>query len=121
MSTRFLHPTAAIQEFRDGKIQFMPPQFYILSTLCDILEGDENTPLQREKIETLSQGAFGRMVFNPFALSEPDAEGRMILAFESDEARGGPKGRLHRALATFGTSDVRIYWMRTKNSTTDHL
>jgi len=100
MSARFLHPAAAIQEFQEDKIDFMPPQYYILFTLCDILNGNENTLLQRERIEMLSQGAFGRMVINPIVMPERDAEGRVVMTYEGDETHGGPKGRLHRALAT---------------------
>jgi hypothetical protein len=105
-----------MQEFREGKIEFMPPQYYILSTLCDILDGDENTLYQRTKIETLSQGAFGHMVINPISIPARGAEGRMILAYEGDETRGGPKGRLHRALVTPGKSGVC-----THSTITDHL
>ncbi|KIM72214.1 hypothetical protein PILCRDRAFT_829916 [Piloderma croceum F 1598] len=107
MSARFLHPTTAIQAFREDKLSFMPPQYYILSTLCDILEGNENTILQRGKIEMLSRGAFGRMVINPVMLPERDAQGRQILAYEGDEARGGPKGRIHRALGIPGKSGFK--------------
>ena len=110
MSVRFLHPTAAIQAFREDKFSFMPPQYYILSTLCDILEGNENTILQRGKIEMLSRGAFGHMVINPVMLPERDALGRQILAYEGDEARGGPKGRIHRALGIPGRSGVCVRW-----------
>jgi hypothetical protein len=119
MSARFLHPAAAIQAFRESKIQLMPPQYYILSTLYDILKGNKNTLLQRERLETLSRGAFGRMVINPVALPERDAEGRVILAFEGDEARGGPKGRLHRVLFIPGKSGVCIHWT-TRNLHTDY-
>lgn len=123
MSARFLHPTAAIQAFREDKISFMPPQYYILSTLCDILEGNENTILQRGKIEMLSQGAFGRMVINPVMLSERDAQGRQILAYEGDEARGGPKGRIHRALIGVpgnSAAGVCVFWT-IKDLPADHL
>jgi hypothetical protein len=108
MSARFLHPAAAIQEFQEDKIDFMPPQYYILFTLCDILIGNENTLLQRERIEMLSQGAFGRMVINPIVMPERDAEGRVVMTYEGDETHGGPKGRLHRALATPRKSGVGL-------------
>jgi len=109
MSARFLHPAAALQEFRDGKLEFMAPQYYILSTLSDILVGHENTLLQRKKIETLSRGAFGHLVINPVMLPGRDAEGHVILAYEGDEARGGPKGRLHRLLITPRKSEVSAH------------
>jgi len=77
----------------------MPPQFYLLSTLADILKGPNSTPAQFEKVQTLSRGLFGKMVFTPQPLSE-DRKGRLVLTFEGDETRGGSKGRLHRVLAT---------------------
>jgi hypothetical protein len=98
ISARFVQPKDAIAECREGKIFLMPPQFYILSTLSDILRTPENTAVQREQVETLSRGAFGRMVINPEMLPGRDEGGRNILTFEGDETRGGPQGRLHRAL-----------------------
>ncbi|GLB34792.1 putative NUDIX domain containing protein [Lyophyllum shimeji] len=112
VSARFLHPADALSEFSEGKITFMPPQAYLLQTLAEVLQGRENTPEQRERVQTLSRGFFGRMVINPRRLGEPDAEGRTILTYEGDETRGGSKGRLHRVLVKFGkgalTSEVRL-------------
>lgn len=100
ISARFVHPNEALREFREGKITFMPPQFYILTTLCDILRGTRNTEEQQKKLVCLSQGAFGRMVMNPRP-SKPQeedlAQGYSILTYEGDKTRGGSKGRLHRA------------------------
>lgn len=92
-----MHPRKALDECREGKISVMPPQFYIMSTLADILQGAVNTPDQRKKVEILSRGNFGKMVINPRKLKE-DENGRSILTYEGDETRGGPKGRMHRAL-----------------------
>lgn len=75
----------------------MPPQYYILSTLADILEGPINNAEQRAKVKELSDGLFGRMLINPRKIGE-DSNGRSILTYEGDETRGGSKGRLHRAL-----------------------
>ncbi|KAF9527032.1 NUDIX hydrolase domain-like protein [Crepidotus variabilis] len=97
IEARFVHPRVALDECREGKIRFMPPQFYILSTLADILEGPSNTADQRRKVETLSSGSFGRMVINP-RRHENDENGRWILTFEGDETRGGSKDRKHRVL-----------------------
>ncbi|PPQ98830.1 hypothetical protein CVT24_003384 [Panaeolus cyanescens] len=97
IEARFVHPKQALDECREGKISFMPPQFYILSTLADILDGTKNTPDQRSKVETLSKGLFGSMVINPRPLGK-DSDGRTILTYEGDETRGGSMGRLHRAL-----------------------
>lgn len=106
ISARFLHPAAALQEFADGKIQFMLPQYYILATLCDILQGSENTASQREKVEILSRGAFGAMVINPKSIPGAQPEGSIVLSYEGDETHGGPKGRLHRAVLILGKGGV---------------
>lgn len=97
IEARFVHPIKALDECREGKISFMPPQYYLLSTLADILHGAVNTSDQRQKVETLSHGTFGKMVINPRKIGE-DQSGRSILAYEGDETHGGSKGRLHRAL-----------------------
>jgi hypothetical protein len=99
LSARFVHPQDILQEFREKKITFMPPQYYILATLSEILQGRKNTPEQRNKIEILSRGLFGGMVINPKMLPELDEEGRTILTYEGDETRGGSKGRFHRVVA----------------------
>jgi len=112
VSARFLHPADALAEFRKGEITFMPPQAYLLQTLSEVLQGRENTPAQRERVQTLSRGLFGRMVINPRRLGAPDDEGRTILTYEGDETRGGSKGRLHRVIVKAGkggiTSEVRL-------------
>jgi len=100
ISARFLHPSEALREFREGKITLMPPQFYIITTVADILQGPRNTAEQRALVNRLSRGAFGQMVLNP-RLCKPDGDdlmnGYSILTYEGDETRGGSKGRLHRA------------------------
>jgi hypothetical protein len=80
----------------------MPPQHYILTTLADdlLLVGRQTTPRQRERVERLSAGAFGRMVICPRA-GKRDANGRTTLVYEGDEARGGPRGQLHRSIMLF--------------------
>lgn len=100
ISARFVHPSEVLREFREGKVTFMPPQLYILTTLSDILRGTSNTGEQRARVERLSRGNFGRMVFNPRPCkpqAEELAQGYSILTYEGDETRGGPPGRLHRA------------------------
>ncbi|KAL9715270.1 hypothetical protein Ac2012v2_001931 [Leucoagaricus gongylophorus] len=100
ISAWFLHPSEALREFREGKITFMPPQFYILATLADVLQGTLNTGDQRALVSKLSRGAFGQMVLNPRPC-KPEGDdltgGYSILTYEGDETRGGSKGRLHRA------------------------
>ncbi|KAJ3515737.1 hypothetical protein NLJ89_g1572 [Agrocybe chaxingu] len=110
IEARFVHPQRALDECRERKISLMPPQYYILSTLADVLGGSSNTPDQRRKVEALSQGAFGRMLINPRRLAE-DENGRTILTYEGDETRGGSKGRLHRAHAMLkggASSDITL-------------
>ncbi|KAG5637763.1 hypothetical protein H0H81_003330 [Sphagnurus paluster] len=106
ISARFLHPEDALAEFREGKITFMPPQAYLLQTLSDILKGRKSETHQRERVEALSKGLFGRMVINPQGLGKPDEQGRTILTYEGDETRGGSKGRRHRVLVRFGKEGI---------------
>lgn len=80
----------------------MPPQFYILSTLADILDGAVNTADQRGKLQALSAGAFGGIVFNPRKIGR-DEDGRLVLALEGDETSGIRKGRFHRVIAKMDT------------------
>lgn len=105
IEARFVHPRTALTEARKGTLSFMPPQYYLLSTLADILEGPTNTPAQREKVQTLSTGLFGRMVITPKRFGD-DGMGRTILTYEGDETRGGSKGRLHRALVKMTSGGV---------------
>jgi len=108
VSARFIHPKDAITELREGKLTFMPPQYYLLWTLASILQGRENTSAQRDQVATLSSGPFGQMVVNPQMMTTRDKQGRIILTFEGDETRGGFKGRLHRIL--MGSSkDVGLF------------
>ena len=107
IEARFIHPRTALIEFREGKLSLMPPQYYLLSTLADILQGPTNTLTQREKVQTLSRGLFGRMVITPQRYKKDDGMGRVILTYEGDETRGGSKGRLHRALLKM-TKDGRV-------------
>jgi hypothetical protein len=100
VEARFVHPSDALAEHRSKKIALMPPQHYILTTLADLLVGREATTHQRERVERLSAGAFGRMVISP-QVGKCDANGRTALVFEGDEARGGPRDRLHRSLVLF--------------------
>ncbi|TFK54645.1 hypothetical protein OE88DRAFT_1731961 [Heliocybe sulcata] len=106
LSAKFMHPAHALLAYNSGRIALMPPQFYLLTTLAQLLPGDLTTREQRERIYQLSRGAFGSMVIHPRGLPEPDSEGRTILTYEGDETRGGSKGRLHRSLVRFGKGGV---------------
>ena len=98
IEARFIHPRTALIEFREGRLNLMPPQYYHLSTLADILQGSTNTLAQREKVQTLSRGSFGKMVITPQLYKKEDGKGPAILTYEGDETRGGSRGRLHRVL-----------------------
>ena len=88
----------------------MPPQHYILTTLADLLVvGRQMTPQLRERVEQLSAGAFGRMVICPQA-GKRDANGRTPLVYEGDEARGGPRGHLHRSIVLF-SPETKVSWV----------
>lgn len=106
IEARFIHPRTALIEFREGRLNLMPPQYYLLSTLADILQGSTNTLTQREKVQTLSRGSFGKMVITPQRYKKEDNKGRIILTYEGDETRGGSKGRLHRALVKISKDGV---------------
>ncbi|KAJ7685593.1 NUDIX hydrolase domain-like protein [Mycena polygramma] len=112
IAARFVHPDDVLAEFGAGKITLMPPQFYIIQTLTDILRGGATTTAQRERVEELARGAFGQMVINPQRLGPPDAQGRIVLTYEGDHTRGGPEGRLHRAIVLTGkdgiTSEIKL-------------
>ena len=85
----------------------MPPQFYLLTVLSDILEGDSvrerglTNQERRQLVEKLSRGAFGSFIFSPTPLKGPEGkreDGKQVLTYEGDEARGGRKGVLHRTI-----------------------
>ena len=116
IEARFMHPLQALVEHQAKQIALMPPQHYILTTLADLLVGREAAPHQRERVERLSAGAFGRMVVCPEAVragkERVDARGRVALVFEGDEARGGPRGRVHRSLVLF-SPETKVWFVLT--------
>lgn len=96
MSARFIHPSEALRAFRMKEIAFMPPQYYLISTLAEILSGDRNSEAQRMRVRQLSDGAFGRMVILPRQSKLPD--GTVLLAYDGDELVDGPLGARHRSV-----------------------
>ncbi|KIJ69165.1 hypothetical protein HYDPIDRAFT_36251 [Hydnomerulius pinastri MD-312] len=96
IAARFVRPDIAIAEFRASRISLMPPQYYILETLRQMLPGDITTPEEREKIALLSRGPFGQLVINPMMYRD-SALDKEFFVYEGDELRGGPSGRFHRA------------------------
>lgn len=108
IEAQFVHPTTALQSVKSRQISLFPPQYYLLTTLSDILTGNKNTAEQRQKVGQLSSGLFGRMAINPRPLPQKDSEGRTVLTYEGDETRGGASGRFHRVVVTFGKGGVSV-------------
>ncbi|KAI0053887.1 hypothetical protein FA95DRAFT_1578997 [Auriscalpium vulgare] len=111
IAARFMHPAVALAEFRAHRIALMPPQYYLLATLADILDGDTARMDQHERVRRLSRSAFGKMVVSPRAQRASAGRsghgvGPMVLTYEGDEVRGGAKGRLHRCEVHFGDGGV---------------
>lgn len=85
----------------------MPPQFYLLKVLSDVLEGNTASGVEadaqkrRALVEKLSRGSFGNFTFRPVLLKGPEGkrvDGKQILTYEGDETRGGHQGTLHRTI-----------------------
>lgn len=104
ISARFVHPIEALRAFRAKEMKFMPPQYYLLSTLADILSGNRNSEAQRVRVRKLSEGPFGRMVVLP--RQSKIGDGRVMLAYEGDEFVGGEAGARHRSTITPGPGGV---------------
>lgn len=102
VSAQFIKPRDALS------FKMMPPQFYLLSTLAEILKGDKTTSDERARVEQLARGPFGRMWIHPRAAGR-DSQGRSVHIYEGDETRGGSKGRLHRSLLTIAKGGVRLH------------
>ncbi|KAL1744359.1 hypothetical protein HDZ31DRAFT_38888 [Schizophyllum fasciatum] len=109
IAARFIRPAAALAEFEAGRISLMPPQFYILTTLADVLSGEGNTAGDRQRVAKLANGAFGAMVINPRRLPDGAADGETVLTYEGDETRGGPPGRRHRAVVRFAKGGITTH------------
>jgi len=92
----------------------MPPQYYILTTLADILVGREATSQQRERVKQLSVGAFGRMLIHP-KVGKKDANERTPLVYEGDEATGGTE-RPSSPFACVSQSRDQGSWQTTLHS-----
>ncbi|KAI0636659.1 NUDIX hydrolase domain-like protein [Trametes polyzona] len=110
IEARFVSPQQALEELSAKKIMLFPPQYYLLSTLASVLQGGKNTAEQRERVRTLSRGAFGQMVINPRTLPGHDVKtaGYQVLTYEGDETRGGSPGRRHRSKVWFGPNGAAV-------------
>jgi hypothetical protein len=104
IATRYTKPSQALDACRANTISLMPPQYYLLTTLAELLD----KPDGRARVEQLSASSFGQMLINPRALTEKDEQGRTILTYEGDETRGGPEGRLHRSHVRFAPGGVSL-------------
>jgi len=82
----------------------MPPQYYLISTLAEILSGHQNSEAQRTQVRQLSEGAFGQMVILPWQSKLED--GRFLLAYEGDELVDGSLGARHRSIIMPGPGGV---------------
>ena len=82
----------------------MPPQYYLISTLAEILAGDQNSEAQRMRVRRLAEGAFGGMVILP--RQSKFGDGRGLLAYEGDELVDGPVGARHRSIIKLGPGGV---------------
>ncbi|KAI0784376.1 NUDIX domain-containing protein [Abortiporus biennis] len=107
---RFIHISEAIKSFNRKELSILTPQLYLLRTLSGII-GDSviSTNEEREKIRELALGDFGRMILNPITIyPRPNATKERTYLYEGDEARGGPKGCLHRNVNTFDQDGLLV-------------
>ncbi|KZS89995.1 hypothetical protein SISNIDRAFT_497320 [Sistotremastrum niveocremeum HHB9708] len=104
ISAAFWSLTRALKAFDIGEISLMPPQFYILQTLAQLLEG-ERTDEQEMRIKMLSESNFGKMVIRPEARRSSEDKTVSIMLYEGDELRGGPQDRRHRT-TSYSRPDV---------------
>lgn len=112
LETYFQHPAKILETFERGDISLMPPQFYLLTTLKELLEGSAESSLQssRSRFRDIAGQAFGARVFNPRfggTVEGKDGVKRSVLMYEGDEAYNDPPSatessrRWHRSLVTF--------------------
>jgi len=102
ISTSLRHPSAYIESFLTGEILLMPPQFYLLTTLREVLSDSSSRSREgTERLKSLSRAAFGRMQINPSVVPHESDPAMSYFVYEGDESRGGPKGRRHRSQVRF--------------------
>ncbi|KIM20484.1 hypothetical protein M408DRAFT_135507 [Serendipita vermifera MAFF 305830] len=112
-SAYFQQPRAIIDSFDKGDISFMPPQFYLLTMLTDIIDlharerhsGNANSTAGY--VREVAGRQFGGRVFNPRfggKYTGDDGVERSILMYEGDgmyDGKDGDKRVKHRSLLTF--------------------
>ena len=116
ISASWIHPRDLFTAFRRGELALFPPQFYLLTTLGELLDSmhqeggyqhqgrgaSNRTTLLRNRIG--GGGGFGSRLFSPrpSGFTEEGGKGqRSILAYEGDELRGGKAGDRHRCLVLY--------------------
>jgi len=104
VSVQFVHPSEALRACENKEMTLMPPQYYLISTLAEILSGAGSSEAQRERVRELSGGAFGRMVVFPRQVKL--GGGRVVLAYGGDELVDGPVGARHRSTIKPGPGGV---------------
>lgn len=105
LAAHFMRPETALAQYRAQKMTLLPPQFYLLTTLAELLSEKQTTPAEKAKIEGLSKGAFGRLVVQPHLIPVKETGGH-IHAYPGDEENGGPKGSIHRSVFTKKPAEV---------------
>jgi hypothetical protein len=103
ISAKFIHPRKVLEEFAAGRMGIMPPQFYLLSTLADVLDRNDG----RDALINLCRTPFSEMVINPEG--SVDEQGLTTLRLEGDYTRGGSPGRLHRIMARIPKGKVNLF------------
>lgn len=127
LSAYFQSPTKIIESFNEGTISLMPPQYYLLTTLSQLIqtysEANADTSLPAYIRHRVGK-SFGDRVFNPkFGKRSVSEDGlpRAVLMYEGDgqyensqtagvaREREEKAGR-HRSLVTFkdGVSDILL-------------
>ena len=107
VSARFVHPSEALRLHRSKEMRFMPPQYYLISTLAEIMSGEQSlSRAQRGRVRQLSEGVFGTMVVLPRTFKVGD--GTVVFAYGGDELVGGPVGARHRSTIRPGPGGVSM-------------
>jgi hypothetical protein len=121
ISASWVHTRELFAAFRRGELTMFPPQFYLLTTLGDLLSsmhmhqgghqggGSNRTAVLRSRVCD-GGGGFGSRLFNPRPISFTEEGGmgqRSILTYEGDELRGGKAGDRHRCLVLY---QDRVSW-----------
>jgi len=102
ISTSLKRPSAFMKSFLRGEIKLMPPQFYLLTTVMEVLSDSPIRPSENtDRLKKLSRSAFGKMQISPSIIPHESDSTKSYFVYEGDESRGGSKGRRHRSLVQF--------------------